>query len=412
MNFAVVGVNHNDTPINIRECVSFTDTQKIESINFLLDNGIQEVVILSTCNRSEIYIYSKNILDKVEVVKDFYEDFFNVEDIKKYLFCEVGEEAISHIFNVSSGLDSIVLGEDQILGQVKDAHEFSRQLGASKKVLNKLFREAITVAKDIKTTTKISQQPLSISYIAIKSLKDKVCSLEGKNALVIGIGKMSKLAMKHLEEEKLNSIYVTNRSYEKLKDIQDEYKNLIPIKYEDRYNVMNEVDVVISATASPHTVIKKESMPTLDKKIIMMDIALPRDIDKNLNKLDKVEVYDIDDLKKISNENDKKRRELACVGELIIKEKIEEFKEWLETIKIDPTIQSLNDKCADIREDTLDYIYRKLDLNCREKKIVDKMLTSALKRLIREPIINLKQIKDSGKQEEYIKIVEELFDLQ
>ncbi len=412
MNFAVVGVNHNDTPINIRECVSFTDTQKIESINFLLDNGIQEVVILSTCNRSEIYIYSKNILDKVEVVKDFYEDFFNVEDIKKYLFCEVGEEAISHIFNVSSGLDSIVLGEDQILGQVKDAHEFSRQLGASKKVLNKLFREAITVAKDIKTTTKISQQPLSISYIAIKSLKDKVCSLEGKNALVIGIGKMSKLAMKHLEEEKLNSIYVTNRSYEKLKDIQDEYKNLIPIKYEDRYNVMNEVDVVISATASPHTVIKKESMPTLDKKIIMMDIALPRDIDKNLNELDKVEVYDIDDLKKISNENDKKRRELACVGELIIKEKIEEFKEWLETIKIDPTIQSLNDKCSDIREDTLDYIYRKLDLNCREKKIVDKMLTSALKRLIREPIINLKQIKDSGKQEEYIKIVEELFDLQ
>lgn len=412
MNFAVVGVNHNDTPINIRECVSFTDTQKIESINFLLDNGIQEVVILSTCNRSEIYIYSKNILDKVEVVKDFYEDFFNVEDIKKYLFCEVGEEAISHIFNVSSGLDSIVLGEDQILGQVKDAHEFSRQLGASKKVLNKLFREAITVAKDIKTTTKISQQPLSISYIAIKSLKDKVCSLEGKNALVIGIGKMSKLAMKHLEEEKLNSIYVTNRSYEKLKDIQDEYKNLIPIKYEDRYNVMNEVDVVISATASPHTVIKKESMPTLNKKIIMMDIALPRDIDKNLNELDKVEVYDIDDLKKISSENDKKRRELACVGELIIKEKIEEFKEWLETIKIDPTIQSLNDKCADIREDTLDYIYRKLDLNCREKKIVDKMLTSALKRLIREPIINLKQIKDSGKQEEYIKIVEELFDLQ
>lgn len=412
MNFAVVGVNHNDTPINIRECVSFTDTQKIESINFLLDNGIQEVVILSTCNRSEIYIYSKNILDKVEVVKDFYEDFFSVEDIKKYLFCEVGEEAISHIFNVSSGLDSIVLGEDQILGQVKDAHEFSRQLGASKKVLNKLFREAITVAKDIKTTTKISQQPLSISYIAIKSLKDKTCTLEGKNALVIGIGKMSKLAMKHLEEEKLNSIYVTNRSYEKLKDIQDEYKNLIPIKYEDRYNVMNEIDVVISATASPHTVIKKESMPNLDKKIIMMDIALPRDIDKNLNELDKVEVYDIDDLKKISNENDKKRRELACVGELIIKEKIEEFKEWLETIKIDPTIQSLNDKCSDIREDTLDYIYRKLDLNCREKKIVDKMLTSALKRLIREPIINLKQIKDSGKQEEYIKIVEELFDLQ
>jgi glutamyl-tRNA reductase len=411
MDFAVVGVNHNKTPINIRETVSFTDTKKIEGIDFLLDNGIEETIILSTCNRSEIYIYSQNILDKVEVIKDFYEDFFNVENIKKYLFCKIGKEAIEHVFNVSAGLDSLVLGEDQILGQVKDAHDFSRQLGASKKVFNKLFREAITASKDIKTTTKISHQPLSISYIGIKCLKEKMGTLENKSALVIGLGKMSKLAMKHLAEEKLSNIYVTNRSYDKLKSIQDEYKNLIPIKYEDRYEVMNKVDIVISATASPHTILKKENMPQLSNKLIMMDIALPRDIDKNLNELENIELYDIDDLKKISEENDKKRRELACAGESIIDEKIEEFNEWLDTIKIDPTIQSLNGRCSDIREDTLDYIYRKLDLNYREKKIIDKMLTSALKRLIREPIINLKQIKDSGKQEEYIKMVEELFDL-
>lgn len=411
MDFAVVGVNHNNTPINIRETVSFTDTQKIEGINFLLDNGIEEAIILSTCNRSEVYIYSNNISDKVEVVKNFYQDYFDVESIEEFLFYKTGEEAIKHVFNVSAGLDSLVLGEDQILGQVKDAHDFARQLGSSKKVFNKLFREAITVSKDIKTTTKISHQPLSISYIGIKCLKEKMGSLENKNALVIGLGKMSKLAMKHLEEEQLNNIYVTNRSYEKLKSIQDEYKNLIPIKYEDRYEVMDKVDIVISATASPHTVLKKAEMPKTSNKLIMMDIALPRDIDKNLNEFENIEVYDIDDLKKISEANDKKRRELACIGELIIDEKIEEFNEWLETIKIDPTIQSLNDKCSDIREDTLEYIYRKLDLNCREKKIIDKMLTSALKRLVREPIINLKQIKDSGKQEEYIKIVEELFDL-
>lgn len=411
MNFAVVGVNHNDTPIHIRECVSFTDTQKIESINFLLDNGIQEVVILSTCNRSEIYIYSKNILDKVEIVKNFYEDFFNVSNIKKYLFFKVGQDSIRHVFNVASGLDSIVIGEDQILGQVKDAYDFSRQLGASKKVFNKLFREAITVSKDIKTTTKISQQPLSISYIGIKCLKDRIGTLEGKNALIIGLGKMSRLAMTHLQEENLNKIYITNRSYGKLQGLQNECENLIPIKYEDRYKVMGDVDVVISATASPHTVIKKENMPLLSNKLFMMDIALPRDIDKNLNQMENIEVYDIDDLKKISDENDKKRKELASCAQLIIQDKVEEFNNWLKAIKIDPTIQSLNDKCLDIREDTLDYIYRKLDLDCKEKKIIDKMLTSALKRLIREPILNLKQIKDSGKQEEYIKVVEELFDL-
>ncbi|MCU9812270.1 glutamyl-tRNA reductase [Paraclostridium sp. AKS81] len=321
MDFAVVGVNHNNTPINIRETVSFTDIQKIEGINFLLDNGIEEAIILSTCNRSEVYIYSNNISDKVEVVKNFYQDYFDVESIEEFLFNKTGEEAIKHVFNVSAGLDSLVLGEDQILGQVKDAHDFARQLGSSKKVFNKLFREAITVSKDIKTTTKISHQPLSISYIGIKCLKEKMGSLENKNALVIGLGKMSKLAMKHLEEEQLNNIYVTNRSYEKLKSIQEEYKNLIPIKYEDRYEVMDKVDIVISATASPHTVLKKAEMPKTSNKLIMMDIALPRDIDKNLNEFENIEVYDIDDLKKISEANDKKRRELACIGELIIDER-------------------------------------------------------------------------------------------
>lgn len=411
MDFGIVGVNHNKTPISIREEVSFTESQKIEAINLLLDNGINEVVILSTCNRSEIYIYSKDIKNKIEVVKDFYEDYFGVDSVKEYLFSKNGVDAVEHLFNVAAGFDSIVLGEDQILGQVKDAHDFSMQLGASKKVFNKLFREAITVSKEIKSNTKISEQPLSISYIAIKYLKEKLGSLKDKNVFVIGVGKMSRLAMKHLEEEKVKKIYVTNRSYCKVESIQDEYNNLIPVRYEDRYKVMDDIDILISATASPHIVIKKEDMPEINTELHAMDIALPRDIDTNLSKINNVFLYDIDDLKKISDKNEKKRRELAKLGELIIRERIEEFLDWANTIKIDPTIQSLNDKCVEIRQDTLDYIYRKVDLNIRDKKIVDKMLSSALKRLIREPIVNLKQIKDTGQQQEYIKVVEDLFDL-
>lgn len=411
MDFGIVGVNHNKTPISIREEVSFTESQKIEAINLLLDNGINEVVILSTCNRSEIYIYSKDIKNKIEIVKDFYKDYFDVDSVKEYLFSKDGVDAVEHLFNVAAGFDSIVLGEDQILGQVKDAHDFSMQLGASKKVFNKLFREAITVSKEIKSNTKISEQPLSISYIAIKYLKEKLGSLENKNVFVIGVGKMSRLAMKHLEEEKVKKIYVTNRSYCKVESIQDEYNSLIPVKYEDRYKVMDDIDILISATASPHIVIKKEHMPSIHNELHIMDIALPRDIDTNLSEISNVFLYDIDDLKKISDKNEKKRRELAKLGELIIRERIEEFLDWANTIKIDPTIQSLNDKCIEIRQDTLDYIYRKVDLNIRDKKIVDKMLSSALKRLIREPIVNLKQIKDAGQQQEYIKVVEDLFDL-
>lgn len=411
MNIGVIGVNHNLAPINIREHVSFTDIQKIEAINYFLDRGIEEVVILSTCNRSEIYIQAKNIDEKIKLLEDFYEEFFYAKGIKEYLFSKKNVSAIEHLFKVASGLDSIVLGEDQILGQVKDAHDFSMQLGSSKKIFNKLFREAVNVAKDIKNTTKISHQPLSISYIGVKFLKDKIGKLEGKKALVIGIGKMNKLTIKYLEEEKLDTIYVSNRSHGKIMELENKFKNIVPIRYEDRYKVMNDIDIVISATASPHMVIRYDKMPKIQRKIFMMDIALPRDIDPKINELENIELYDIDNLKYIHDKNDKKRKELAQIGYKMISEKIIEFTEWIDSSKIDPTIESLNDKCLEIREDTLDYIYRKTNLNNRDKKIIDKMLTSALKRLIREPIINLKQTKDKGKREEYIKLVEELFEL-
>lgn len=411
MNIAVVGVNHNITPIEIRESVAFTDTKKIEAINCLLDKDINEVIILSTCNRSEIYIQAEDIDKKLEEVKDFYEEFFNNPNIKEYLFSKINKEAVDHLFRVTAGLDSIVLGEDQILGQVKDAHQFAMNIGSSKKIFNKLFRDAITTSKEIKNRTKISQQPLSISYIGVKFLKEKIGTLKDKRVLVIGIGKMSMLAMNHLEEENVKTIYVSNRSRDKFNKIQEQYKNIVPIKYEDRYSVLNDVDIVISATASPHLVVKYKDIPKIEHKLYMMDIALPRDIDPKINEIENIELYDIDDLKEIQDKNDKKRKELASIGYEIIEEKSDEFIQWLDSIVIDSTIQSLNDKCLEIREDTLDYIFRKINVSAREEKIIDKMMTSALKRVIREPIINLKQVKDKGKREEYIKLIEELFEI-
>ena len=400
MNIGVVGVNHNLAPINVREAVSFTDTKKIEAINILLDREIDEIVILSTCNRSEIYISGENIQQKVDEVANFYKDYFGVKDIEQYLFKKTNLEAIQHLFDVTAGLDSLVVGEDQILGQVKDAHEFCMKLGATKKVFNKLFRDAVTTSKEIKTITKISQQPLSISYIGVKLLKEKMGTLEGKNALIVGLGKMNLLTLNHLEEENVKNIYIANRNIEKTKEIENKFDNIIPIEYSDRHKIIQEksIDIVISATSSPHLVIKYDDMPKLDKKIYIMDIALPRDIDTKLKELNYVELYDIDDLKEIHDKNDIKRNELAQKAQEIIKIKIDEFTEWLDLTFIDPTIQSLNSKCIEIKEDTLEYIFRKIDLNQREQKIIDKMLGSALKRVIREPIINLKQvIKVKGK---------------
>lgn len=411
INIGVIGVNHNLAPINIRENVCFTGTQKIEAINYLLDKDIEEIVILSTCNRSEIYIHATDIDEKINLVKDFYENFFDVKGIKTYLFCKKNDSAIEHLFKVASGLDSIVLGEDQILGQVKDAHSFSMQLGSSKKVFNKLFREAINVSKDIKNTTKISNQPLSISYIGVKFLKSKIGNLQNKKALVIGLGKMNKLTVKYLQEENLDTIYISNRSHDKVVELENKFNNIVYITYEDRYKVMNDIDIVISATSSPHTIIKYDEISKIQKEIFMMDIALPRDIDPKIKKLDNIKLYDIDDLKYIHDKNTEKRKKLAQVGYNMISKKVTEFIKWLDSSNIDPVIESLNDKYLEIRENTLSYIYKKTTLSNKDKKIIDKMLTSALKRLIREPIINLKKIKDKGKQEEYIKLIEELFEL-
>lgn len=412
LKIAVIGVNHNTAPASIREKVSFVDSKKIEIINYLLDYEIKEVVIVSTCNRSEIYIVDtkKDIDNKIEIVKKLYSSFAQIQLADDFLFVKKGYEAVYHLFAVTTGLKSIVLGEDQILGQVKDAHLFSMNLGASKKILNKLFREAVTTAKNIKNNLKISEYPLSISYIGVKFLKEKIGSLKGKKALIIGIGEMGKLSLKYLMEEELEKIYLTNRTCKKILEILDYYPSITPVEYDDRYSILKEVDILISATSSSHTIIKKENMLDSDRELYIMDMAMPRDVDEKVVEISNIRLYNIDDLNKVSNDNEKRRRELCNKAEAIIKKDIDEFVSWVNMSKVDPVIKTLNEQCNKIENDTLEYLYRKLDLNSRDKKIVQKMVNSALKRILRKPIINLKKIEDQIMLEEYIEVIEDLFD--
>lgn len=411
MNIAVIGVNHNNTPIDIREKVAFSETKKIEGINYILDYGVKECIILSTCNRSEIYIVSSNIEQHIVCMKNFYKDFFNVSNIEEYLFIKKDKEAVEHIYDVAAGLDSIVIGEDQILGQVKEALQVAMEIGSSKKILNKLFREAITAAKEIKSSLAISEIPLSTSYIAIKHLKEKLGSLEGKKILIIGAGKISLLALKYFEEEKVGDIYITNRSMHKVNEICNECVNLNmkTLEFKDRYEFINKVDIVFTATSAPHLVIKKDDLPYIDHELFMVDLALPRDVDITLKENNLIDLYNIDDLKRMSDENLKRREELSLKAREIIRDSIDEFYDWMKEIKFDPVIKSLNDRCKEIEQDTLEYINRKLQLDCREQKIIEKMVKSSLKRLLREPINNLKDLKTEENANEYVEVINKLF---
>lgn len=410
MEVAVIGINHNTSPIEVRERFSFTESMKVQGGNWILDKSAEELIIISTCNRSEIYIASNNIDLSIKEVKAFYKEFFKFPEAEDFVFVKKGRDTIVHLYIVSAGLDSMVLGEDQILGQIRDAVGFAMDLGFSKKVLNRLFMDALSEGKKIRSEIRISEIPLSTSYIGISLLRKELGSLKGKKVLIIGSGEMSTLAIKYLYEEELERIYVANRTYDRMNSILKEFDKLTPIEYSDRYNVLKDVDVLITATGAPHTIISYGDMPKLTNKLHILDLAIPRDVESKIGKEENIILYHNDDLQKVSEENLLQRKELSKKALEIINGDVEKYIKWINTIHVDPFIESLNQRCSTIKEDTMAYICRKIDLDKRDEKIIDKMIMSALKKFIREPIKVLKRL-DGGDSEEYIEVMKKLFEI-
>lgn len=411
MEVAVIGINHNIAPIEVREKVHFSELKKIEGTSSLIEMGIDEVLILSTCNRSEIFIVSSDIDNAITIAIDFYISFFNDTTIEKYIFTKNRNDAVLHIFEVCCGLDSLVIGEDQILGQVKDALQTAIELKGSSKVLNKLFREAITLTKKIKTKTRLSEKPLSISYLGVKKLKENIDNFSDKKVLCIGLGKMGMLALTHLREYEIDKIYIANRNILKSMEISEQMKDVEIVRYENLKDTISEVDILICATSSPNTIINAKDIDiNRVKPLYILDLALPRDVDENVEDNENVFLYGIDSLKIESEENQKLRKELLDDSMEVINKSIDEFNSWKLNIKVDPVLESINKKSQHIKEDTLSYIYRKVDLNHREKKIIDKMIESSMKRLLREAILNLKCTREEEKLDEYVDVLKELFE--
>lgn len=411
---ALIGLNHETASLEIREKLSFSDSRKIEIISDILDLGIAEVTVLSTCSRSEFYIADKanEIDEKIEVLLTYLREVSGYDDIEKYLYIKSDDKVVIHLFSVASGLDSIVLGEDQILGQVRDSQKFSMDIGGSKKILNKLFRDAITTAKLIKTELKISEHPLSLSYIGIKFLKANLGKLNDKKAMIIGYGKMGSLALEYLLSEGVADITLVGRDLEKLKGLKSEKVTLKYLDYSERYNELPNVDIVISSTSASHFVLTKENMPSIGHSMSMLDLALPRDVDPTISEMDGIGVYSIDDLKDVSMKSVEKRDKLAKEASVIIEAKSFEFREWLKSVKSDKLISSLNGYVETIEADTLDYLTSKMDLSCKNKMILEKMIKSSLKRVIRNPILKLKSIDDEEKRELYIEVLEDAFNIK
>lgn len=424
LDFGYVGVRYQEAPLSVRELVSFTDSKKTELLKELRKIGVEQCMVLSTCNRSEIFFFSS--MDKIEhretteenrsvmeQVRQCYENAFPGADIHEYIRAMQGEMALAYLFRVAAGLESLVLGEDQILGQVGDAMDFSRTMGYAGKELNKIVRDSITCAKQVKTYFKISERPLSVSYVGIQCL-DKACGIRGKTVLLLGSGKTAVLALTYLVEYGAGEIFVGSRTYHHAKKLTESFPQIRVVEYEKRYEVMRGCDIVVTATASPHLVVRfddfKKAVPE-EKQIYFLDLAAPRDVDRQLESCPGVSVINLDSLQRICEANQRERERLAEQSEQMIQAAVRETQEWLKTSRMDDTIESLQKRCHDIVADSYDYLNRKLDLSSREQKIVKKVLNASLQRLLREPIQELKQLETREEQEKYKEMVQYLFQI-
>ena len=407
MKFCLVGINHHVAPIEIRERVHFKETDIIEVTDHLMGESISELVILSTCNRSEIYFLSSQPDQDLDLVVTYLKDYFQIDLEEKDLICKIGDEALEHLFYVAIGLDSMIIGEDQILGQVVDAHTTAMDLNSSQKILNKIFREAITFAKKVKTESGVSDKPVSIAYIGVKKMEE-LFDLPISRCMIIGLGEMGSLALNYLIERGAD-VVACNRTYENSIKMQQKYHALEILPFEDRLKGLVDVDILISATASPHTIINPRDLLKRTKPLAIMDLSLPRDVDPEVGNLDEVVLYDIDSLQEIGEKNLAENKEVLESYKPEIQEIIGDLKHWISESKVDPIMKSLNERCDEIADDTLRYIFRKTDLTHNEQLKVDKIVRSALKKVVREPMLSVRQMDESDRKEVTIAVLKEVF---
>lgn len=411
INISVLGIDHKYSA-EIREKVAFSESQKIEFSTKLIDLGVEEVVILSTCNRSEVYFLDewKNDAVRNQVLQTYIE-YFDIAEYRDCIYKYYDLDAVNHIFRVTAGLESAIVGEDEILRQIKEAYEFSHQFKNTGKFFNKLFQEAIKSAKEIKSKLKISEIPLSTGYIGLKYLESQAETFVDKTLLIIGFGEIGKLFFQYGKELPFQKILLCNRSEHKVQNAVDNYDNVSYLPYLQRYEGLKEADIAIVATTCPHLIIKKNDVPSREKPIYLLDMAIPRNIETTLTEKENYHLFNIDVLKEMSAKNEASRKALTVKAEDIINSAIDEYIHWLRFSSQDNIIESLNQSVDEILNDHLEYLFKRIDTTEREQKIISRTMQSALKKAVRNPIVALKTIQDKEKRTHYSEVLGELFQL-
>lgn len=421
MKFSLVGLSHKTAPIEVREQLAFPEQRLPEVLQQIASlAGVCETVVLSTCNRVEIVARAESPESNLGPgLIRFLAEFHGLAlaRIEPYLYHHQQRDAIRHLFRVASSLDSMVVGETQILGQVKAAYAVARSAGTLQGPLEEAFMRSFSVAKRIRTETGIASSAVSVSYAAVELAKKIFGSLEDKRILLAGAGKMSELAAKHLVSAGGSQILVTNRTPQRAEELAS-LLNGRAVPYENFFEYAAQCDILISSSAAPHYLVTKADAQRLltqrkNRPMFLIDIAVPRNIDPEANKLDNLFLYDIDDLQQVVDANLKERMREAQRGEQIAEQEVEKFLRWLKTLDVVPTIVDLQSHLEQIRQQELLRVQSQLrNLTPEQREAVEALTKGLVNKVLHSPITHLKTLAQHPDGLRLVETVRRIFNLK
>jgi glutamyl-tRNA reductase len=417
MNFQLIGINHKTAPVEVRERLAIPEPSLPEALKRLAEHpGVDEGLILCTCNRVELWAQTKN---GGADLRAFLRDYFLLDpaDYEPHLYEYREQEAVRHLFRVAASLDSMVVGEPQILGQVKEAYATARAVGSVHSQLDLLLTRAFAVAKRVRNETAVGSSAVSVASVAVELAKKIFGALDGNQVYLVGAGKMSELAARHLLAHGAAAIFVANRTYERATQLAATF-NGEAIRFEELYNTCDRADIVITSTGAPHAIFRREHGEMFlskrkNRPMFFIDIAVPRDVDPEMNKLDGIFVYDIDDLQQAVSTHVADRRKEAERAEIIVNIEVDRFQARVQALDVVPTIVSLQDHLETIRQAEIDRVRGRLGpLSPDQELALEKLTRGIINKIMHTPISTLKTAARGPEVTTLIDVVRRLFKLQ
>lgn len=418
LNIVLLGLNHKTAPIEIRERLTFCGDRQAPLALIRQLRCIKEFMFLSTCNRVEVLFTTNHPSEAEARIKQVFTESNNIplSEFEPCLYIHHDQDAIKHLFRVAASLDSMIVGEPQILGQLKEAYRQASEEKISGVVLNRLLHKTFSVAKRIRTETGIASHAVSISFAAVEMARKIFGDLQGKKAMLIGAGEMAELACEHLMSNGISEIIIANRTLERAIDLARKFDGKA-ISLNEIYDQLSSVDIIISSTGAPGLVIQYENVKGVmrarkNRPLFLIDIAVPRDIDPRTNEIGNVYLYDIDDLKGVVEHNKAERQKEALQAERIVEEETIKFQQWLLTLDIVPIIVSMQEKAEQLRIREVQKTLSNMgNFTPEQEKAINILTASIVSKMLHDPISYLKRKSKREQKDIYLDVARQIFNL-